>query len=211
MVSTLEAGLMSVGKRLKKWRKDKGWSLRRLELETERLGHKVSNSYISQIENEDIHRPNPSQATLEVLATALGKTLADLYAGDSVAECSVTVEPYSVLGRIEALAIASGSSLRQLLSEVGVTVDALVYMDPGRPDPNVLWPIAQRLGTSMVYLLGETSDHLPIVESGQAASNADAIYKARQLSPEQVLDLERAFLEVERRRQPERQNDIPHN
>lgn len=83
--------MSTLGERLRKAREARGWSTRRLEQETERLGRRVSHGYISQLENAGRYKANPSLSTIEVLARALGVSSAYLLQGDEKEEGDVLV------------------------------------------------------------------------------------------------------------------------
>jgi len=67
---------INIGSKLKALREAKGWTKNELSNMTAPDG-RVAHSHIKRIENGDIQ--NPGVGTVEKLAKALGKTLANLY------------------------------------------------------------------------------------------------------------------------------------
>ncbi len=195
---------MDVGKRVKRLREKAGWSQGVLG---EKSG--VDPSYISLLENGK--RSNPGVDAVQRLASALGTTVAYLVGeiNDPRPISQFTqAKEHPVFARVKSLAESKGLSYADILTQIKTTEADIALIDPDDPDPHTLWPIAAALGTSMAYLNGETDDPRPILGPGQATHNRSALYDPGvELLPEDIQDLERAYLEIERRRaERKRQN-----
>lgn len=189
--------VITAGKRVKELRE-------RLNLSQGLLGERagVDPSYISLLENGK--RDNPGVESLQRLARALGTSVAYLIGetDDPSPPANNTKAPSPILARIKELAQSAGIAFDNLLTTAEVTESDLVGLDPDTPDPSVLWPVAQILGTSMSYLLGLTDRSKPILGVGQALHDSRNLYRPdAELTPEDAWDLEQAYLEVRRRRE----------
>lgn len=107
----------------------------------------------------------------------------------------------SVVGeRVLRLRERMGWSQSELAERSGLDASYISLLETGRrPNPGLetLVKLARALKTSISYLVGETDDPRPIMKDGQAAHDREG---ANELTPEDIRDLERAFLEIERRR-----------
>lgn len=95
-------------------------------------------------------------------------------------------------------------SQQDLADKAELDSSYISLLETGRrtnPGLETLLKIARALETSISYLAGETDDPRPIMQDGQAAHDREG---ASELTPEDIQDLERAFLEIERRRQERR-------
>lgn len=112
----------------------------------------------------------------------------------------------SLLGdRVRILREQKGWSQQDLADRANLDSSYISLLETGRrknPGFETLLKIARALGTSLSYLAGETDDPRPIMQQGQAAHD---LRGTMELAPEDIWDLERAFLEIERRRMERRQ------
>lgn len=100
-----------------------------------------------------------------------------------------------------------GWSQAKLAEEAELEASYISLLEAGkRPNPGLktLRQLAKALKTSISYLAGETDDPRPILRSGQAAHDREGYYG--YLTPEDIHDLEKAFLEIERRRRDAKDN-----
>lgn len=111
----------------------------------------------------------------------------------------------SVVGeRVLRLRERMGWSQSELAERSGLDASYISLLETGRrPNPGLetLVKLARALKTSISYLVGETDDPRPIMKDGQAAHDREG---DNELTPEDIRDLERAFLEIERRRRERR-------
>lgn len=184
--------MTSIGDRIRRAREEKGWSTRRLERETSRLGRRVSHGYISQIENKR-YKANPSLATLDVLARALGKPLA--YFLDDNAEPSAPERSKHIVHRIESLATHRGLTVGVLARMVGASDTDILSMNDSDPDLVLVQRLAVALNTSMHYLLGRIDDPTPLPGIAVAHHEPDkGVTPGEPMPPETQLIVERAII-----------------
>lgn len=189
--------MTSLGERLRRAREEKGWSTRQLERETARLGRKVSHGYISQIENER-YKANPSLATLEVLARALGKPITYLLGGAEGSrpyESHLSEGPSQIVRRIEGLAVRRRLTIEGLARMVGAQDTEILSLSDNNPDLALVQRLAMALGTTMHYLLGRIDDPAPL--PGIAVAHHDpekGVEPGEPLPPETQLIVERAII-----------------
>lgn len=163
----------------------------------------VSGSEVSRIESGTRKRPHPD--TLMKLAGALRHPVEDLYKRLGYLtepEAEESLSP--IILRIKELASPLGLDIEQVAKKAGACFDSLVTLNLDDPDPHILWPVAQTLGTSMAYLTGETDDPRPIMQPGQAAHNATDPFGGADLTPEDIRDMERTYIRIEKRREERR-------
>lgn len=115
------------------------------------------------------------------------------------------MDTMSVVGeRVLRLRERMGWSQSELAERSGLDASYISLLETGRrPNPGLetLVKLARALKTSISYLVGETDDPRPIMKDGQAAHDREG---DNELTPEDIRDLERAFLEIERRRRERR-------
>lgn len=189
---------MGIGDRLKQARIEKGWSTRRLSMETERLGRRVSHSFISQIENPR-YEANPSLETIEVLAQALGKPISYFFEANDAAEEEIGVEHEEtgsgILRRLHSLIRDQGSSIEMLARKIGISKSDLAGLDDDDPNLALVQKIALTCNTTMHYLLGRIDDPAPL--PGVAVAHHDpakGVEPGEPMPPETQLIVERAII-----------------
>jgi len=166
---------------------------------------KISNAEVSRIESGERKRPHPD--TLIKIANALRHPVADFYVRLGYLPTLAGIVDSPIVTRIKSLAESLGVTYDDVLSQAHVTDEQLQSVDEGAPDPHILWPVAQVLGTSMAYLVGDTDRTKTIIGRGQAAHDQSRLYRpADDIDPEDAWDLERAWLEVRRQREEEKKN-----
>lgn len=109
--------------------------------------------------------------------------------------------------RVKALREEKRWSQGFLGERAGVDSSYISLLETGKrenPGVDTLNRLAQALGTSIAYLVGETDDPRPLLGPGQAAHNATDPYGDSDITPEDIQDAERFILEVVRRRKERR-------
>src|SRR5690606_1344231 len=108
---------------------------------------------------------NPSLATLEVLARALGKPVSYLLGDDEGPRSSgphLSDSPSEVVRRIESLATLRRMTIAALARTVGATETEIRSLDDKSADLALVQRLALALGTTMHYLLGRIHDPAPL-------------------------------------------------
>lgn len=194
--------MMTLGQKVKRLRIAKGWSLRRLERETERHGRKVSNAYISQLENDEKYDINPSIATVEVLAKALGVSVVYLLEDESemmpfVAEDARLYGLSEIGARIFGLSKLRDIDLGEVAVKSGCSIRDIQHIHDENPDLAMIQRLASALNTTMHYLLGRTDDPAPL--PGLAVAHHDpesGVEPGDPMPPETQLIVERAIMKA---------------
>lgn len=185
----------SIGPYVRELRESRGLGVNQLALKAG-----VSNAEVSRIENGERKRPHPD--TLIKIAAALRHPVEDFYERLGYLRSANPEAPSPIFTRAEEFAESQGIDLQTALCHAGVTKDQLESLDPDDPDPRILWPVAQALGTSMAYLTGKTDRPQVILGPGQAAHDTSRLHRpGDDIDPEDAWDLEQAYLEVKRRRE----------
>lgn len=97
---------------------------------------------------------------------------------------------------------AMGMTQAEIAEAIGVSPKTVSHWETGErlPDFPTILRLAQVLATSVAYLGGETSDPRSMNEIGQGSGESIAPYFPTRLAPEDIQELERVYLEIERRR-----------
>lgn len=102
--------------------------------------------------------------------------------------------------RLRKMREARGLTQRELAKAIGVSRQAIGFYESGErePDLETVQKLAQVLGTSISYLVGETDDPSPLPRSGVAA-HREGVDPGDPLDPEVQLIMERAVRQISKK------------